>query len=113
MTGRGFYDANEVLAFLFELAALAVFAWWGFTRGAHVVVRLALGLGAPLAGAVLWGMLAAPRAVLQLPLPAVLAVKAAFFLTAALALAKVRNLTVAALLALLVAVNLTVATVVR
>ncbi|NBE85443.1 DUF2568 domain-containing protein [Micromonospora sp. NEAU-HG-1] len=48
MTGRGFYDANEVLAFLLELAALAVFAWWGFTRGVHVVFRLALGLGAPL-----------------------------------------------------------------
>ena len=49
------HAANEGLAFLLELVMLAALAWWGATIGAGVAARVALGVGAPLAAAVLWG----------------------------------------------------------
>jgi hypothetical protein len=53
--------ANDSLRFLLELAALASLAYWGFAEYDGVVQWL-LGLGAPLAAAVLWGRFVAPRA---------------------------------------------------
>lgn len=56
-----------MLAFLTELAALAVLAGWG----AHIVRggwRWGLALAAPLAFAVVWGLYLSPRAPIQLPL---------------------------------------------
>jgi hypothetical protein len=43
-----------------ELCALAALGWWGFSVG-DGVVSYVLGLGAPLAAAVVWGVLAAPK----------------------------------------------------
>jgi hypothetical protein len=77
---------NEPLAFILELAALAALAWWGFTAGGNVIVRVVLGLGTPVAAMVLWGMFAAPRARFKVALPLVLLVKAAVFGAGALAL---------------------------
>jgi hypothetical protein len=89
MIPRGAHYANEGLAFLLELAALGLLAWWGFRTGSGLAVHLLLGLGTPLLAAVLWGRYAAPRAVVKLPLPGVLTVKAAVFGGAALALGAV------------------------
>lgn len=52
---------NDVLRFLLELGALAALAYWGFATqdGAPAWI---LGLGAPLAAAVFWGLLVAPKA---------------------------------------------------
>ncbi|MFF8618997.1 YrdB family protein [Streptomyces sp. NPDC015350] len=70
------FMANELLAFLIELAALVMLSWWGFTAGDDTTAHLLLGLGAPAAAAAVWGLFAAPRARFQLPLAGVLLVKA-------------------------------------
>ncbi|MEU4078335.1 hypothetical protein DEJ45_02230 [Streptomyces venezuelae] len=77
---------NEGLAFLLELAALAVLARWGWESAEAIVLRLVLAVAAPAAAAVLWGLFAAPRARFRVPLAVVLAVKALVFGAAALAL---------------------------
>ena len=46
--------------FVLELCALAALGWWGFSAG-DGSLSYVLGLGAPVAAAVVWGMLAAPR----------------------------------------------------
>ena len=52
---------NDVLRFLLELGALAALAYWGFTTGSGATPWL-LGLGAPLAAAIFWGLFVAPKA---------------------------------------------------
>ncbi len=58
---------NLALAFLFELCALAALAFWGFHAGQELPVKIALGIGAPVLAALVWGAFAAPRAMLQVP----------------------------------------------
>lgn len=53
---------NLGVRFTLELAVLAALALWGFRLGLPLAARVALGLGAPLAMAVLWGNLGAPKA---------------------------------------------------
>ncbi|MEF9887179.1 YrdB family protein [Streptomyces sp. P9-A4] len=77
---------NEGLAFLLELAALAVLAWWGWESAENTALRLLLAAAAPALAAVVWGLFAAPKARFQVSLAAVLAVKALVFGAAALAL---------------------------
>lgn len=77
---------NEGLAFLMELAAIALLCWWGLRTGHGLLLQLLLGLGAPAVAVVAWGLFASPKAAIQLPMPAVLAVKAAVFGSAAAAL---------------------------
>jgi hypothetical protein len=83
---RGLHTANETLAFLLELAALAALAWWGSTTGSSALVHLILGLGAPLTAMVTWALFAAPKARIKMPMAGVLAVKAIVFGAAAIAL---------------------------
>jgi hypothetical protein len=61
------YGVGATLAFLAELGALAALAFWGFTEPAGGVGRVLLGVGLPVAAAVLWGLFAAPRAVVRVP----------------------------------------------
>jgi hypothetical protein len=82
------HAANEALAFLLEIIALTALGWWGLRTGgpaAHVV----LGVGAPLLAAVIWGLFAAPRARMRLPLAGVLAVKVLVYAAATAALSGV------------------------
>ncbi|SDY44462.1 Protein of unknown function [Modestobacter sp. DSM 44400] len=79
--------ANAALAFLLELAALAVLAWGGWRLGGGGALRGILAVALPAAAAVLWGLFAAPRA--TYPSGAgELVVKAAVFGGAALVLAR-------------------------
>jgi len=80
------HGANEALAFLLELVMLAALAWWGVKTGTSVTARVLLGAGAPLAAAVVWGLFAAPRARIRLPMAGVLAVKVLAFGAAAAAI---------------------------
>jgi Protein of unknown function (DUF2568) len=48
--------------FALELAALAALAVWGVKTGDGTAAKLALGIGAPLVAAVVWGLFVAPRA---------------------------------------------------
>lgn len=79
--------ANEALALLVEIAMLAALASWGVMMGSHGVTAIALGVAAPLAAAVVWGLFAAPKARIRLPIAGVLIVKALVFGVAAAALA--------------------------
>ncbi|WP_338491567.1 YrdB family protein [Streptomyces sp. SJL17-4] len=80
------YVINEGLAFLLELAALTVLAWWGWESAEAWAPRLLLAVAAPAAAAVLWGLFAAPKARVRIPVAGVLAVKALVFGAAAAAL---------------------------
>jgi hypothetical protein len=69
---------------------LGALAWWGATRGGSTAAHVALGIGAPLAAAVVWGLFCAPRRVVQDAPVAVRAVaEIAAFGAAALALVAV------------------------
>jgi hypothetical protein len=54
--------ANLLIAFLAELVALGIFAWWGWAAADNTAVRLLLAIGLPLLAAVVWGLYAAPTA---------------------------------------------------
>jgi hypothetical protein len=53
---------NLLLAFLAELVALGIFAWWGWEVDGTTPVRLLLAIGLPVVTAVVWGLFAAPTA---------------------------------------------------
>ena len=65
---QAFYWANLTLAFALELCALAALGYWGFSVGGGPGAKAVLGIGAPLCAAVLWGLFAAPRAPVSVPL---------------------------------------------
>jgi hypothetical protein len=73
------------VAFLAELAALAALAVWGWSAVDATGWRVVLAVAAPAGAAVLWGVFAAPRAPVRVPVLAVL-VKILVFGTAVLAL---------------------------
>ena len=52
---------NLALAFLLELSALAAYAYWGFTVGTTLPMKLLLGLGAPALAIILWAIWGAPK----------------------------------------------------
>jgi uncharacterized protein DUF2568 len=54
-------SANLALRFALELAALAALAYWGVHVGESPLADVALGVGAPLVAATVWGVWAAPR----------------------------------------------------
>ncbi len=67
MIFQAFRWANLTLAFLLELCALGALGYWGVRVGGGPLAKIALGIGAPLLAAVLWGLFAAPRAPVSVP----------------------------------------------
>ena len=65
---QALHGTNLALAFALELCALAALCYWGFSVGGVPVTKAVLGIGAPLCAAVLWGLFAAPRAPVSVPL---------------------------------------------
>jgi len=53
---------NLLLAFLVELVALGIFAWWGSQATGTTALRIVLAVGLPVVAAVIWGLYAAPTA---------------------------------------------------
>jgi uncharacterized protein DUF2568 len=78
-------SANLGLRFLLELSALAATAYWGFAT-ASGVKQWVLGLGAPIAVAVVWGLFVSPKAKVALPHPARFAIELLVWAAAAVAL---------------------------
>ena len=74
------------LKFALELAALAALAFWGSTVG-PLALNVLLGVSAPLAVAVAWGRLAAPRSATRLARGPRVAFELAVFAVAGAALA--------------------------
>jgi hypothetical protein len=62
MIGQAFHWVNLTVAFLLELCALAALGCWGLRTASGPATKAALGIGAPLLAAVLWGLFAAPHA---------------------------------------------------
>jgi hypothetical protein len=79
VSGPIHHQANLVLRFVLEMCALAALCYWGFRTGDGPLVGPVLGVGAPLLGAVVWGLFASPRARVYLPLAGRLAVELVFF----------------------------------
>jgi hypothetical protein len=96
--------ANLALKFLLELGALAAFAYWG-SRTGPTAVNVVLGIGAPLAMAVVWGTWAAPKASRRLAAGRRIALELSVFALAALALVAAGAPVAAAIFAAVVVVN--------
>ena len=96
---------NLAVRLLVELAALAAFAVWGFQLGEGRLARIALGVGAPLAAAVVWGLFASPEAIVPIPGPAIVAVQALVLGLGVVALAAAGHPRLAAALALVMLLN--------
>ena len=58
---------NLALRFILELCAMAALAYWGWYAVGGLAARLALGIGAPLAAAFVWGLFVAPKRAIQAP----------------------------------------------
>jgi hypothetical protein len=100
---------NEALAFLVELLALAVLAWWGAETGSGLFVHLLLGIGAPLAAAVVWGLFASPKARVKLPPAGILAIKGLVFGVALICLDLLGHRTLAIAFGVIAAANTVIA----
>ncbi|MGW7066951.1 YrdB family protein [Streptomyces sp. NPDC054855] len=101
---------NEGLAFLLEVVALVVLAWWGWQSVEALALRILLAVALPAAAATLWGLFAAPKARIPVPLAGVLAVKTLVFGAAAVAWYAMGRHGWATAFAVVVAVNTTLAT---
>jgi len=97
--------SNLGLAFVVELVALGIFAFWGWRTGGSTPVRLLLAIGLPLLTAIIWGLLAAPTANLGSPAVTVV-VKIAVFGLAGLALWNLDHRVLGMVFVLVVAANL-------
>lgn len=104
--------ANELLAFVLEVIAIAALAWWGFASF-DGLVRVLAGIGAPLAAVVLWGLFAAPRARFRPGLAVVLVVKALVYGSAAVALYDLGHPALGILFAVVAVLNTALAEITR
>lgn len=95
-----------MLSFVLELAALAALAVWGFTVAPNLPTRLALGPGAPIALAVIWGIWLAPASEHRIGMPWLLIAKVVVFALATAAHVAARHPRAAAVFAVLVVLNL-------
>ncbi len=91
---------------MLELCAMAAFAFWGYQAGGALAIKIVLLVVAPLLSAMVWGILAAPRAPRRLAGWRLPAFKLLFFALAAAALAVSGQPTLAVILAAVVVVNL-------
>jgi 1-acyl-sn-glycerol-3-phosphate acyltransferase len=99
-------SANLAVRLLCELGLLVALAVWGFHTGSGAVAKVALGLGAPLLAAVIWGLWVAPPSRRRLADPARLVVEALLFAAGVAALAAAGYLLVAVIFAVVVAANI-------
>ena len=100
---------NLALAFILELCGLGALAYWGFNASENTLMRLILGLGAPLAMIVIWGMYLAPRSSRRFKEPTMSVAKLVILGFAAAALAAAGQTITAAIFMAAVIVNLVLA----
>lgn len=105
---RRLFMANEVLAFVVELLALAALAYTGLE-----IAGVALALALPVIAVILWGLFAAPRARFRIPLAGQVMVKALVFGASVWGLVTTGHQTLAAAFGAVVLVNTVAATVWR
>jgi len=98
-------SANVGLRFVLELCALAALSYWGFHTGDQLLLKIVLGLGAPLIAAVLWATLGAPAAQAKLSGVLHLALEVVIFGAAIVALAKADQSELAGVFAVIFIIN--------
>jgi hypothetical protein len=96
---------NMGLSFLLELGMLAGLGLWGFKTGQGWVMRIVLGLGAPLLAGVIWGVFCAPKAQTRLQGLALAGLEIALLSAGAAALYAAGQTRLAWIYALLLVVN--------
>src|SRR6476661_835192 len=96
---------NLGLAFALELGMLAALAYWGWRVGGSLPAQVALGVGAPLLAAAIWGRFCAPRSRTRLAGPRLVALEVALLELAAVALAVAGQPALALAFGALVVVN--------
>ena len=74
------------LRFLLELALPVALGVWGFTVGGGTITKVVLGIGAPLASAIAWGLFVAPKAPRRLDDPARFSLELLLWMAGGLAL---------------------------
>jgi Protein of unknown function (DUF2568) len=97
--------ANLALRFLWELCALVALGYWGFETGSGAKAKVALGIGALLVAAIVWGVFVAPRAPVALPGFVVLLLQVVVFGSAAAGLAATGHQTLVLVFAVVVVIN--------
>jgi len=97
--------SNLALRFLLELCALAALGYWGVRTGQGLALKVALGAGAPLLLAIVWGILVAPRSAVILPRPVVFTLGFVLLELSALALAAAGQGQFALVYAVVIALN--------
>ncbi|MEV6203380.1 YrdB family protein [Streptomyces sp. NPDC051771] len=110
---KGLYVVGDLVAFLVELVALGVLGWWGWSVADPVWLRIVLAVAVPGVTAVVWGMFAAPKARVRLPVAGVVGVKAVVFGAATAALVGVGHTGAAVVFGVVAAVDTAVVTVGR
>ncbi len=96
---------NTGLSFLLELALLAALGYWGFQGEKTVWIKLGLGIGTPLAVALLWGLFLAPKADHRLKSTAGVVLSLGLFGLAAFALYQTHHPALATALAIIALFN--------
>lgn len=91
--------------FLLELGMLAAVGTWWFKTGSGWLLKILLGIGAPLLIAVIWGMFAAPKSAYRLHGFMLLALEAVLFGTGIAALYAMKNYSLAWGFATVVIIN--------
>jgi multisubunit Na+/H+ antiporter MnhB subunit len=79
---------------------LAALAFWGFTTPDGALLKILLGVGAPVLAAVVWGTFLSPRASVRVPGPLLVILEMALFAVAAIALNAAGQPTLATALAI-------------
>jgi hypothetical protein len=96
---------NAGVAFVLELFMLAALSYWGFQGEKSVWIKWSLGIGIPLAVAILWGKLLAPRASQRLNIIGGTLLSLGLFCLAAIALYQTNHPTLAVILVVIAIVN--------
>ncbi|MCA9944758.1 MAG: YrdB family protein [Caldilineaceae bacterium] len=60
---------NAGFRFVLELCLLVVFGYWGWRTGENGLLKVLLGVGAPVLAAAAWGMFLAPKSAMRLHEP--------------------------------------------
>ena len=97
--------ANLLLRFVLELFALGALGYWGLKTGSGIITKVVLGVGAPLAAAVVWGTFLSPRAPFELPWGVVLGLQALVFASAAAGLVATGHRSLALVFVVIVVIN--------
>ena len=86
---------NVAVRFLLEICVLISVGYWGFKSDSGWILKIPLGIGAPLLIAVIWGMFGAPKATYHLNGIMLLALEVLVFGSGVAALYSTKNYSIA------------------